>query len=80
LKEIAAKEGLTQKLVIPPGPNNPVGVNWIGLNRPGYGIHGTAVPSQIGQAVSHGCIRLANWNVLKFRQMVRVGSEINVVW
>jgi lipoprotein-anchoring transpeptidase ErfK/SrfK len=80
LKEIAQKEGITQKLVIPPGPNNPVGISWIGLNRPGYGIHGTAVPSQIGQAVSHGCIRLANWNVLKFRQMVRVGSEIDVVW
>ncbi len=80
LKEIAQKEGITQKLIIPPGPNNPVGVNWIGLNRPGYGIHGTAVPSQIGQAVSHGCIRLANWNVVKFRQMVRVGSEIDVVW
>ncbi|MCS7064001.1 MAG: L,D-transpeptidase [Methylacidiphilales bacterium] len=80
MKEIAEKEGITQKLVIPPGPNNPVGIHWIGLNRPGYGIHGTAVPSQIGQAVSHGCIRLANWNVKKFRQMVKIGSEIDVVW
>ena len=33
-----------RRLIIPPGPNNPVGVAWIGLDRPGYGIHGTPSP------------------------------------
>jgi len=43
--------------VVPPGPNNPVGDRWMGLSIPGYGIHGTNVPSSIGNAASHGCIR-----------------------
>jgi len=42
-------------------PNNLVGVLWMGLNKPGIGIHGTNNPGTIGRAASHGCIRLANW-------------------
>ena len=45
--------------VVPPGPNNPVGTRWMGLSIRGYGIHGTNVPSSIGKAASHGCIRMA---------------------
>ncbi|RYY52917.1 MAG: murein L,D-transpeptidase, partial [Chitinophagaceae bacterium] len=48
---------------LPPGPNSPVGILWAGLNRPGVGIHGTSSPETIGRAGSHGCIRLANWDV-----------------
>ncbi|MFO1460289.1 MAG: L,D-transpeptidase [Verrucomicrobiota bacterium] len=66
------------KLMIPPGPNNPVGVAWIGLNRPGYGIHGTPVPEQVGRTESHGCFRLANWNAEYLRRMVGVGTPVNV--
>lgn len=51
------------KATIPPGPNNPVGVAWIALSKPHYGIHGTPEPSKIGKTQSHGCIRLTNWNV-----------------
>ncbi|MBN8246439.1 MAG: murein L,D-transpeptidase [Verrucomicrobia bacterium] len=69
---------LGRKLVIPPGPNNPVGVAWIGLNRPGYGIHGTPVPEQVGRTESHGCFRLANWNADHLRRMVSVGTPVNV--
>jgi lipoprotein-anchoring transpeptidase ErfK/SrfK len=42
--------------ILKPGPNNPVGVIWIALNKRGIGIHGTDEPDTIGQTVSHGCI------------------------
>jgi lipoprotein-anchoring transpeptidase ErfK/SrfK len=67
-----------RKLIIPPGPNNPVGVAWIGLNRPGYGIHGTPKPEEVGRTESHGCFRLANWNADYFRQMAWVGMPVRV--
>jgi lipoprotein-anchoring transpeptidase ErfK/SrfK len=53
---------LGRKLTLPPGPNNPVGVAWIGLDRSGYGIHGTPEPENIGITESHGCFRLTNWD------------------
>ena len=67
------------KLRIPPGPNNPVGTAWIGLSRPGYGIHGTPHPEQIGKTFSHGCFRLANWNAERLAQMVTSGTPVEVV-
>lgn len=60
--ESAAAEAIDRPLLLPPGPNNPVGVAWIGLNRPGYGIHGTPIPEHVGRTQSHGCFRLANWD------------------
>jgi lipoprotein-anchoring transpeptidase ErfK/SrfK len=51
------------KATIAPGPNNPVGLAWIDLSKPHYGIHGTAVPASIGKSQSHGCVRLSNWDV-----------------
>ena len=59
--------------ILPPGPNNPVGVVWIALNKRGIGIHGTDDPNTIGQAVSHGCIRLANWDVVRLAGRVKAG-------
>ena len=53
---------LNQKLILRPGPNNPVGVAWISLDKTGYGIHGTPSPEQVGRTESHGCFRLANWD------------------
>ena len=50
---------------IPPGPRNPVGILWMGLNKRGIGIHGTNSPNTIGRAASHGCIRLANWDAAR---------------
>lgn len=67
---------MTGKLVIPPGPNNPVGVAWISLSRPGYGMHGTPHPEDIGKTESHGCIRLANWNAAKLVKMISVGMPV----
>jgi lipoprotein-anchoring transpeptidase ErfK/SrfK len=61
------------KARIPAGPNNPVGVVWIGLSKEHYGIHGTPSPNTIGHAESHGCIRLTNWDAKELSQMVKPG-------
>ena len=64
------------KYVLMDGPNNPVGVAWIGLNLPTYGIHGTPKPETVGSAESHGCFRLSNWNVARLYAMVRPGTKV----
>ena len=69
---------LGRKLIIPPGPNNPVGRAWIGLNLPGYGIHGTPDPEKVGRTESHGCFRLANWDALVLTGLVSVGLPVIV--
>jgi lipoprotein-anchoring transpeptidase ErfK/SrfK len=63
---------------IPPGPRNPVGILWAGLDRIGIGIHGTSSPETIGRAASHGCIRLANWDALKFSTMITTGIPVTI--
>ncbi len=63
---------------IPPGPNSPVGVIWMGLNKPGIGIHGTNNPNTIGRAGSHGCIRVANWDVIRLSKMVTEGMTVQI--
>ena len=67
-----AEEGHA-KARIPPGPNNPVGVVWIDLSKPHYGIHGTPEPSTIGKTQSHGCIRLTNWDAEELAGLVSGG-------
>lgn len=62
--------------VIPAGPDNPLGTRWIGLNRKGYGIHGTNAPGSIGKAASHGCIRMAKRDLEQFFALVRVGDTV----
>ena len=69
---------LQMKLILPPGPNNPVGVAWIGLDRTGYGIHGTPNPEQVGRTESHGCFRLANWDAEYLEKLVWVGMPVRV--
>jgi lipoprotein-anchoring transpeptidase ErfK/SrfK len=69
---------LGRPLMIPKGPNNPVGTAWIGLNRPGYGIHGTPHPEDVGRTESHGCFRLANWNADYLAEMVEIGTPVLV--
>jgi lipoprotein-anchoring transpeptidase ErfK/SrfK len=76
--ESTEARALGRKLIIPPGPNNPVGVAWIGLDRPGYGIHGTPAPEQVGRTESHGCFRLANWNAAYLAQLVWIGMPVLV--
>jgi len=63
---------------LPPGPNNPVGILWMGLNKPHVGIHGTNNPETIGRAASHGCIRTANWDAARVKELVSVGNTVSI--
>ena len=65
-------------LVIPPGPRNPLGTRWIGINLKGYGLHGTDEPDSIGHAQSHGCIRLRNADVEQLFEHVRAGDLVEL--
>ncbi|TMJ13457.1 MAG: murein L,D-transpeptidase [Alphaproteobacteria bacterium] len=62
--------------MLPPGPNGPVGVVWVDLNRENIGIHGTNSPETIKRAESHGCVRLTNWDVARLTQMISDGMEV----
>jgi lipoprotein-anchoring transpeptidase ErfK/SrfK len=64
------------KTKIAPGPNNPVGVVWISLDREHYGLHGTPEPSKIGITQSHGCVRLTNWDALRLAALVQPGTRV----
>jgi lipoprotein-anchoring transpeptidase ErfK/SrfK len=66
------------KAKIAPGPNNPVGVVWIGLSKEHYGIHGTPHPELIGHVESHGCIRLTNWDAEELSHLVRRGTAVSL--
>jgi lipoprotein-anchoring transpeptidase ErfK/SrfK len=66
---------------IPPGPNNPLGLRWIGFAHAhgwAVGFHGTAKTSVLGQAVSHGCVRMSNTDVVKLFDRVRIGTTVVV--
>ncbi len=64
------------KQLLQPGPNSPVGIVWIDLSKPHYGIHGTGEPATIGSAESHGCVRLTNWDAARLAGMVRPGTKV----
>lgn len=65
-----------EKATLPPGPNGPVGVVWIDISKPHYGIHGTPHPETIGRAESHGCVRLTNWDAARLAQMVSAKTAL----
>lgn len=65
-----------RKLIIQPGPNNPVGTTWIGLSRDTYGMHGTPDPSKVGKTFSSGCIRLTNWDAAQLASKIRPGIKV----
>lgn len=69
----------TKPLVLPPGPNNPVGKVWIALSKPTYGIHGTAEPAHVSKNASHGCVRLTNWDAEELARMVRPGVVVEFI-
>jgi len=61
-----------------PGPRNPLGNRWMGLDRKGYGIHGTNAPQSIGKPASHGCFRMAKRDLEELFAMVKVGDEVEI--
>lgn len=74
-KLIAGSKPGAKEQVVPPGPNNPVGVVWMDLSKPHYGIHGTPEPQNIGKTESNGCIRLTNWDAARLALMVKPGTK-----
>jgi lipoprotein-anchoring transpeptidase ErfK/SrfK len=67
---------------IPPGPTNPLGARWIGFaHGPGWtvGFHGTPRPELLGRAVSGGCVRMKNADVIRVYDRVRLGTPVTVV-
>lgn len=68
-----------RKVVVPAGPNNPVGSVWIELSRDSYGIHGSPDPSKIAKTASNGCIRLTNWDAEQLAAAVKPGVEVRFI-
>ena len=61
---------------LPPGPNGPVGIVWMGINKPHYGIHGTPEPGQISRSQSSGCVRLTNFAAQAVATAVEIGTPV----
>jgi len=66
------------KVKLPPGPNSPVGVMWLGLTKEHWGIHGTSEPSQMARVETNGCVRLTNWDVTRLAGIVGIGTPVQV--
>jgi lipoprotein-anchoring transpeptidase ErfK/SrfK len=64
---------------IPPGPGNPLGTRWMGLSRPGVGIHGTPNAGSVGTSASHGCIRMLIPSAEWLFERVRIGTPVWIV-
>jgi lipoprotein-anchoring transpeptidase ErfK/SrfK len=64
---------------IPPGPNNPLGTRWMGLDASGVGIHGTNAPASIGYSVSHGCIRMQVPDAEWLFEHVQLGTPVVIL-
>jgi lipoprotein-anchoring transpeptidase ErfK/SrfK len=71
------QQGNEEPLTLPPGPNGPVGSIWIDLTKETYGIHGTADPELVGKTLSHGCVRLTNWDAEELGRLVKFGSKVS---
>jgi L,D-transpeptidase ErfK/SrfK len=64
--------------IVGPSKENPLGTRWIGLSAKGYGIHGTNVPSSIGKAASHGCIRMRKHDLEELFERIDVGVPVEL--
>lgn len=70
--------GNPKSYILPPGPNSPVGVVWMGLSKPSYGIHGSPIPEGISRQSSLGCIRLTNWDALELFANINQGATVEI--
>jgi len=69
-----------QGAVVPPdSPENILGTRWLGLDKPGYGIHGSVDPTSIGQQVTAGCVRMTNADVEELFAIVPAGTQVTIV-
>ena len=70
------KDFKNPKTALPPGPNNPVGRVWIGINKRSYGIHGSPNPERISRQNSSGCVRITNWDALGLYGTIEEGAKV----
>lgn len=66
----------TKRLLLPAGPNGPVGNVWIGLSKPTFGLHGTPDPARLDDERSQGCVRLTNWDAQELAYLVGRGTQV----
>ncbi len=70
----------TEGAVVPPdSPRNILGTRWMGIDKKGYGIHGSVDPNAIGKQVTAGCVRMTNKDVEELFDLIPVGSEVTIV-
>ena len=69
-----------QHAVVPPdSPENILGTRWLGIDKPGYGIHGSVDPEAMGKQVTAGCVRMRNPDVEELFDIVPVGTDVTIV-
>ena len=61
-----------------PGPDNPLGTRWIGLNVGSVGFHGTPYPDSVGTKASHGCMRMRLVDIEDLYDRVTVGTQVRI--
>jgi L,D-transpeptidase ErfK/SrfK len=76
--EHAARNDILPR-VVPPGPENPLGLHAMRLGLPGYLIHGTNKPSGVGMRVTHGCVRMFPEDIEALYKTVPTGTAVNIV-
>ena len=70
----------TQGAVVPTdSPENVLGSRWMGIDKKGYGIHGTIDPEAIGKQATAGCVRMTNRDAEELFDIVPVGTEVTIV-
>jgi lipoprotein-anchoring transpeptidase ErfK/SrfK len=77
-KLLKTAKATDRKTELPPGPNNPVGVMWLGLSKPHWGIHGTDEPSRMARVQTNGCVRMTNWDVERLARLAKPGIPVDV--
>lgn len=80
IQEEMRREGKPVLSEVPSGPDNPLGHAWVGLDAPGYGIHGTNAPASIHSFRTHGCIRLDDDHATQLLQAVHLGTPVHIVY
>ncbi len=79
IKLEAAQRGIELPDVVAPGPDNPLGNHAIYLDIPGYLIHGTSKPNDIGRRVTHGCIRMYPDDIEYLYSRISMGTSVRII-
>ena len=66
-------------VVAPNSPDNILGSRWLGFDLPGYGIHGTTDPGNLGKQITQGCIRMSNSDIEELYAIVPLGTEVTIL-